>query len=58
MFDTHISQDGIPYLLILREDGLIVEFSSLEIGNDGQTFDLLVGIDEVSSFSAVERLIT
>ena len=58
MFDTHISQDGIPYLLVLREDGLVVEFSSLEIGYDGQTFDLLVGIDEVSSFSAVERLIT
>ena len=58
MFDTHISQDGIPYLLVLREDGLVVEFSSLEIGYDGQTFDLLVGIDEVSSFSAVERLLT
>jgi len=46
---AHIQQNGIPDLLVFKQDILIVQWFPLEIRNDPQPLDLHILVDQVSS---------
>lgn len=45
---THIEQDGIANLLVLELNVLMVERFALKVGNDGQTLNLSILVNQES----------
>ena len=47
---AYIQQNGVPDLLVFKQDILIVQWFPLEIRNDPQPLDLHILVDQVSSY--------